>query len=82
MGNAGERKALQGASRFDLETQYQEFIRIHGFDIREETTGQVWSTVEDTRDRRDPQRLGEALLNRPKGTNILEFADALYYGGL
>lgn len=35
----------KGASRFDLETQYQEFIRAHGFDIRTHHKPQPPDTV-------------------------------------
>lgn len=76
-----EGNSYKPIERFNLKENYDEFIRVHGFDIRMLTTGQVHSQVQDTRDVRDPQRLGEALLTRPSGIGVLEFADALNYGG-
>lgn len=76
MDKNGNRKALQGASRFSLVENYEEFERLRGFDIRGELTT-LRSTVSDRRDNRDPQRLGEALLQRPDGMKITEWADYL-----
>lgn len=59
--------------RFDLEKNYEEFIRVHGFDIRAPLT-LVHSTVPNLRDNRDPQAIGRALLQRPKNMSILEMA--------
>jgi hypothetical protein len=67
---------IKGASRFDLLENYEEFMRLRGFDIRGELAV-VRSTVPDLRDNRDPQRLGEALLQRPDGMKITEWADYL-----
>lgn len=67
---------IKGASRFDLTENYEEFERLRGFDIRG-YLNVVHSTVQDTRDVRDPQRLGEALLARPDGMSITEWADHL-----
>lgn len=76
MDSNGKRKALQGASRFSLVDNYEEFERLRGFDIRG-TLQVVRSTVSDKRDNRDPQKIGEALLNRPAGMKITEWADYL-----
>lgn len=62
--------------RFDKEENYAEFERVHGFDIRG-SFDVVRSSVPDTRDNRDPVRIGETLLSRPKDTSVLEWADAL-----
>jgi hypothetical protein len=72
----GKRKALQGASRFSLIENYEEFERLRGFDIRGKLKV-VQSTVSDRRDNRDPSQLGEALTQRPDGMKITEWADAL-----
>jgi hypothetical protein len=76
MDENGNRKALQGASRFSLVENYEEFERLRGFDIRGELAS-LQSTVRDSRDVRDPQQLGEALLQRPDGMKITEWADYL-----
>lgn len=69
---------IKGASRFDLIENYEEFERLRGFDIRSlRHNDSVQSTVRDSRDTRDPQRLGEALMQRPNGMKITEWADHL-----
>lgn len=73
MGTARERKALQGASRFDLEQNYVEFQRVHGFDIREQPFEPKDST-HPPRDTRDPQRVGEALKRRRRRAPTLPFS--------
>lgn len=52
----------KGASRFDLEETYQEFIRVRGFDIRHTDEPFPQSQVSSTRDTRDPTNVGEKLL--------------------
>jgi hypothetical protein len=76
MDSNGKRAPLQGASRFSLIENYEEFERLRGFDIRGEFT-LVQSTVSDRRDNRDPQQLGEALMSRPDGMSITKWADTL-----
>ena len=53
---------VRGASRFDLEQTYEEFIRVRGFDIRHTDEPFPQSQVSSTRDNRDPTSMGEKLL--------------------
>jgi len=62
--------------RFNKEENYLEFERLRGFDIRGTLTV-VRSSVPDTRDARDPEKIGKALLSRPDKMSILEMADLL-----
>lgn len=80
MDQGRKRVPLQGASRFSLEDNYEEFERVHGFDIRDRHSEFPETNYQDTRDTRDPQRLGEELLNRKDNgwdKSILEYADMI-----
>ena len=62
--------------RFNKEENYSEFERVRGFDIRGELIA-VRSEVPDTRDARDPEKIGNALLSRPSGISITDYADMI-----
>ena len=74
--DVGTQAAYPPIERFNLDENYAEFERVRGFDIRGELTV-VRSEVPDTRDARDPEKIGNALLSRPKHVSILEMADLI-----
>jgi len=64
--------------RFDKEQNYREFELLHGFDIRQQSSGDTLvSQTRDRRDLRDQQALGRSLLARPDTMTILEMASLI-----
>lgn len=72
-----EAAAYKPVVAHDKEKNYREFEIAHGFDIRTMSSGEALVKGSDTRDLRDPQQVGQALLTRPENTTILEIADLL-----